>query len=54
MDRLRPTILGTDILIIGRQIYTKSGALDLLGIDSDGNVVIIEVKRVLLRSIPYL
>ena len=38
-------ILGTDILIIGNQISTKSGLIDLLGIDSSGNLLIIELKR---------
>ena len=40
-----PEILGTDIMIIGRQITTKSGPIDLLGIDKSGNTVIIEIKR---------
>ena len=39
------SILGSDLLIIGRQIMTKSGPLDLLAIDALGNVVIIELKR---------
>lgn len=40
-----PDILGQDILIIGEQVYTKSGPLDFLGIDRSGNTVIIELKR---------
>lgn len=40
-----PNILGQDILIIGEQIPTKSGALDFLGIDRSGNTIIIELKR---------
>ncbi len=40
-----PEILGEDITIIGRQINTSSGPLDLLGIDKNGNIVIIELKR---------
>ncbi|KFI34460.1 hypothetical protein HX99_01880, partial [Peptococcaceae bacterium SCADC1_2_3] len=36
---------GTDIMLIGRQIMTKSGPIDLLGIDKSGNTVIIEIKR---------
>lgn len=40
-----PQILGLDITIIGRQVMTKSGPLDFIGIDSDGNSVIIELKR---------
>ncbi|RCW48189.1 endonuclease NucS domain-containing protein [Halanaerobium sp. MA284_MarDTE_T2] len=38
-------ILGEGIAIIGRQINTRSGPLDLLGIDKNGNTVIIEIKR---------
>ncbi len=41
----QPTIIGTGITIIGRQVPTKSGPLDLLGIDKHGNTVIIELKR---------
>jgi hypothetical protein len=40
-----PEILGTDISIIGNQISSKSGPIDLLGIDSSGNLIIIELKR---------
>ncbi|MFZ1256576.1 MAG: endonuclease NucS domain-containing protein, partial [Saprospiraceae bacterium] len=40
-----PEILGSDIAIIGEQVKTKSGPLDFLGIDRDGNLVIIELKR---------
>lgn len=40
-----PEIIGSDILIIGRQVMTKSGPLDLLGIDSSGNTIVIEIKR---------
>ncbi|HHY70236.1 MAG TPA: DUF91 domain-containing protein [Thermoanaerobacterales bacterium] len=54
-----PEILGTDIAIIGRQVTTRSGPLDLLGIDRNGNTVIIELKRdklpreALAQSIDY-
>lgn len=41
-----PEIIGTDVMIIGRQVMTKSGPIDLLGIDKSGNTVIIEIKRV--------
>lgn len=41
----QPAIIGTGITIIGRQVATKSGVLDLLGIDKNGNTVIIELKR---------
>lgn len=40
-----PEIIGTDIMIIGRQVMTKSGPIDLLGADRSGNIVIIEIKR---------
>lgn len=41
----KPEIIGTDIMIIGRQVKTNSGPIDLLGIDKSGNTVIIELKR---------
>jgi len=40
-----PELIGADIVIIGRQIQTNSGPIDLLGIDKAGNTVIIELKR---------
>ena len=40
-----PAILGQDIVIIGRQARSKSGPIDLLGIDKNGNTVIVEIKR---------
>ena len=41
------SILGEDILIIGREVEVKGigDGIDLLGIDRDGNVVIIELKK---------
>lgn len=54
-----PEILGDDIAIIGEQIQTKSGPLDFLGIDNNGNLVIVELKRdtlpreVLAQAIDY-
>ena len=35
------SIIGSDISIIGRQVMSKSGPIDLLGIDRTGNLVII-------------
>src|ERR1039458_1101394 len=56
----KPDILGDDILIIGEQIQTQSGGkLDFLGIDYNGYLVIIELKReklerlVLAQAIDY-
>jgi len=40
-----PSIIGPDLIIIGRQVQTKSGPLDLLGIDKTGNLIVIELKR---------
>ena len=40
-----PEIIGPDIMIIGQQVMTKSGPIDLLGVDRSGNTVIIEIKR---------
>jgi hypothetical protein len=57
--KTNPKILGEDIFIIGEQVYTKSGALDFLGIDNSGNIVIVELKRdklpreVLAQTIDY-
>lgn len=40
-----PGIIGSDIVIIGRQVVTRSGLIDLVGIDRSGNTVIVEIKR---------
>lgn len=40
-----PTILGQPLLILGRQVMTVGGPLDLLAIDSTGAVHVIELKR---------
>ncbi|MFG2025973.1 endonuclease NucS domain-containing protein [Streptomyces sp. NPDC048825] len=41
-----PAILGTPLLLIGRQVPTPYGKfLDLLGIDADGNLHVLELKR---------
>lgn len=39
------SLLGEDLLLLGRQIRTTGGPLDLLAIDGDGNLVIAELKR---------
>lgn len=45
-----PSIIGDDIVIIGRQVKireidSKSGRIDFLGIDKDGSLIVIELKR---------
>ncbi len=40
-----PTILGQPLLILGRQVQTVGGPLDLLAMDSTGAVHVIELKR---------
>lgn len=40
------SILGEDVLIIGRQVVTEHGkSIDLLGMDRDGNLIIYELKK---------
>lgn len=43
--KTNPEILGDDIAVIGEQVQTASGPVDFLGVDSTGNIVIIELKR---------
>lgn len=40
-----PAIIGPGLIIIGRQVQTQSGPLDLLALDRSGNLVIVELKR---------
>ncbi len=41
-----PSLAGLDILIIGRQVITEfGGRIDLLGIDQEGDLVVLELKR---------
>jgi len=41
-----PSIVGLDVLILGRQIVTDfGGRIDLLAIDSSGNLTVMELKR---------
>lgn len=54
-----PSILGEGILLFGEQVQTKSGPVDFLGIDKEGNILVIELKRgklprdVLTQAIDY-
>ena len=54
-----PSIVRPGIKLIGRQVLTRSGPLDLLGIDRSGDLIIIELKRdrlpreVLAQAIDY-
>ncbi|MDE2332852.1 MAG: DUF91 domain-containing protein [Bradyrhizobium sp.] len=42
----RPELLGLDLLIIGREVVAPDrGRIDLLGIDEEGNLAIVELKR---------
>lgn len=41
----KPTVLGRDVLILGEQVQTRSGPMDVLAIDSSGNTVVVELKR---------
>jgi hypothetical protein len=41
----RPELLGAGVVLLGRQIATEGGPLDLLGVDQDGRIVIFELKR---------
>src|SRR5712671_3818159 len=42
----QPELLGLDVLIIGREVVTAfGGRIDLLGMDAEGDLVIIELKR---------
>ena len=45
-----PEILGEDILLIGEQVPTSAGLIDLLGLDRELNTVIVELKREKLTS----
>ena len=40
-----PSIIEKGLVIIGRQVHTSSGPLDLLALDRAGNSVIVELKR---------
>ena len=40
-----PNILGEDIFVIGRQVSTPDGIPDIVGLDKNGNLVIVELKK---------
>lgn len=41
-----PSMIGVNLLVLGRQVRTEYGGfIDLLGIDSDGRVHVLELKR---------
>ncbi|XAM01595.1 endonuclease NucS [Phycisphaeraceae bacterium D3-23] len=41
-----PSLIGLDVLVIGRQVRTTfGGRIDLLGIDQEGDLALIELKR---------
>jgi hypothetical protein len=40
-----PDLLGSALKLVGRQMETASGPLDLLGVDEDGQLVVFELKR---------
>jgi hypothetical protein len=44
----QPNLLGRGIALIGRQLPTSGGPLDLIGVDQDGRIVVFELKRGLL------
>jgi hypothetical protein len=43
-----PNLLSGGLKLVGRQIETRGGPLDLLGVDEDGRLVVFELKRGLL------
>lgn len=43
-----PGLLSDGLVLVGRQNETQGGPLDLLGIDSDGRLVVFELKRGIL------
>jgi hypothetical protein len=40
-----PDLLGEGVSVVGRQLQTAAGPLDLLGVDEDGRLVVFELKR---------
>ena len=40
-----PELLMSELTLVGRQTQTEGGSLDLLGVDSDGRLVVFKLKR---------
>lgn len=40
-----PEMLMSGLTLVGRQVPVETGAVDLLGIDEDGRLVVFELKR---------
>src|SRR5437870_812575 len=40
-----PSFLGIELLVIGNQVNTGFGRIDVLGITRDGELVVVEIKR---------
>jgi hypothetical protein len=40
-----PNLLGRGMALVGRQLPTAGGPLDVLGVDQDGRLVVFELKR---------
>lgn len=55
-----PEVLGDDVLIIGRQVATDAGPIDLLALNGVGDLLIVELKRaraprdVIAQALDYL
>ncbi|HET9956063.1 MAG TPA: endonuclease NucS domain-containing protein [Polyangiaceae bacterium] len=43
-----PALIQSDLVIVGRQLKTEAGRIDLLGLDAQGRWLVIEVKRAVL------
>ena len=43
-----PSLLLNGLTLVGRQVETGSGPLDLLGVDEDGELIVFELKRGIL------
>jgi hypothetical protein len=55
-----PEVLGGDVLIIGRQVPTDAGPIDLLALNGAGDLLVVELKRaraprdVIAQALDYL